>query len=89
MKKIFWIIPLAIHFAYLGQDIFRCFVKIDKLQVEQHTRLKEKQELENVIAEYNDMIKNVNDPFYREQIARNKLQMVQPGEKIYRLIDTN
>lgn len=89
MKKIFWIIPLAIHFAYLGQDIFRCFVKIDRLKMEQKLKIKEKQELEIVIAEYDDMIKNINNPFYREQIARNKLQMVAPGEKIYRLIETN
>lgn len=89
MKKLFWIIPLAVHFAYLGQNMFRSFVKIDRLKSEQQVKLREKNELENVIIEYNDMIKNINDPFYREQIARNKLQMISPGEKIYRLIETN
>ncbi|WP_297406171.1 septum formation initiator family protein [uncultured Cetobacterium sp.] len=89
MKKLLWIIPLAVHFAYLGQNMFRSFVKIDRLKSEQQVKLREKNELENVIIEYNDMIKNINDPFYREKIARNKLQMISPGEKIYRLIETN
>ncbi|WP_403559390.1 septum formation initiator family protein [Cetobacterium somerae ATCC BAA-474] len=34
------------------------------------------------------MIENINNPFYREKVARNQLQMVLPGEKIYRLIET-
>ncbi|MEG0136451.1 MAG: septum formation initiator family protein [Cetobacterium sp.] len=89
MKKILWILPLAIHFAFLGQNMFRSFVKIDKLKTEQKLKIKQKKDIEDIIAKYDVMIQDINDPFYREQIARNQLQMVLPGEKIYRLIETN
>ncbi|MEG0069495.1 septum formation initiator family protein [Cetobacterium sp.] len=89
MKKILWILPLAIHFAFLGQNMFRSFVKIDKLKTEQKLKIKQKKDIEDIIAKYDIMIQDINDPFYREQIARNQLQMVLPGEKIYRLIETN
>ncbi|MBC2851437.1 septum formation initiator family protein [Cetobacterium sp. 8H] len=89
MKKILWILPLAIHFAFLGQNMFRSFVKIDKLKAERQLKIKQKKDIEDIIAKYDTMIQDINDPFYREQIARNQLQMVLPGEKIYRLIETN
>ena len=89
MNKILWILPLAIHFAFLGQNMFRSFVKIDKLKAEQKLKIKQKKDIEDIIAKYDIMIQDINDPFYREQIARNQLQMVLPGEKIYRLIETN
>nr|WP_307775529.1 septum formation initiator family protein [uncultured Cetobacterium sp.] len=89
MKKLFWIIPLVIHIAFLGQNMFRSFVKIDKLKNEQNIKLRQKEKIEDTIKEYDGMIEKINDPFYREKIARNKLQMVLPGEKIYRLIEAN
>jgi cell division protein FtsB len=88
MKNLFLIIPLAIHFAFLGQNIFRSFVKIDKLKIEYEIKLKHKKDIENLIDRYDGMIKDINNTFYREKVARNQLQMVLPGEKIYRLIET-
>ncbi|MGL4898187.1 MAG: septum formation initiator family protein, partial [Cetobacterium sp.] len=82
------IVPLVIHFAFLGQNIFRSFVKIDKLKMEQEIKIKQKKEIESLIVRYDEMIENINNPFYREKVARNQLQMVLPGEKIYRLIET-
>lgn len=89
MKSLFLIVPLVIHFAFIGQNIFRSFVKIDKLKMEQELKIKQKKEKINEIKEYDEMILNINNGFYREKIARNQLQMVLPGEKIYRLIETN
>ncbi|MGL5917984.1 MAG: septum formation initiator family protein [Cetobacterium sp.] len=88
MKNLFLIIPLVMHFAFIGQNIFRSFIKIDKLKIENELKIKHKKELQNLIVKYDLMIEDVNNPFYREQIARNQLQMVLPGEKIYRLIET-
>ncbi|MGL5052295.1 MAG: septum formation initiator family protein [Cetobacterium sp.] len=88
MKNLFLIVPLAIHFAFLGQNIFRSFVKIDKLKIEQEIKLKHQKEIESLVLKYDNMIKDINNPFYREKVARNQLQMVLPGEKIYRLIET-
>lgn len=88
MKNLLWIVPLVIHFAFLGQNIFRSFVKIDKLKIEQELKIKQKKEIESLIIRYDEMIENINNPFYREKVARNQLQMVLPGEKIYRLIET-
>lgn len=88
MKNLLWIVPLVIHFAFLGQNIFRSFVKIDKLKIEQESKIKQKKEIENLIVRYDEMIENISNPFYREKVARNQLQMVLPGEKIYRLIET-
>ncbi|MGL4642484.1 MAG: septum formation initiator family protein [Cetobacterium sp.] len=79
---------MVIHFAFLGQNIFRSFVKIDKLKIEQEIKLKKKKEIESLIVKYDEMIEDINNPFYRERVARNQLQMVLPGEKIYRLIET-
>lgn len=86
MKNLLWIV--VIHFAFLGQNIFRSFVKIDKLKIEQELKIKQKKEIESLIVRYDEMIENINNPFYREKVARNQLQMVLPGEKIYRLIET-
>ncbi|MGL4947679.1 MAG: septum formation initiator family protein [Cetobacterium sp.] len=88
MKNLLLIVPLAIHFAFLGQNIFRTLIKIDKLKVEQQIKLKHKKKIESLIIEYDEMINDINNPFYREKVARNQLQMVLPGEKIYRLIET-
>ncbi|MDX8335763.1 MULTISPECIES: septum formation initiator family protein [Cetobacterium] len=88
MKNLLWIVPLVIHFAFLGQNIFRSFVKIDKLKIEQEIKAKQKKDIENLIVKYDEMIENINDQYYREKVARNQLQMVLPGEQIYRLIET-
>ncbi|WP_403559393.1 hypothetical protein ACIE8Z_14005 [Cetobacterium somerae ATCC BAA-474] len=45
MKNLLWIVPLVIHFAFLGQNIFRSFVKIDKLKMEQEIKIKQKKRL--------------------------------------------
>ncbi|MGL4785809.1 MAG: septum formation initiator family protein, partial [Cetobacterium sp.] len=60
----------------------------DKLKMEQEIKIKQKKEIESLIVRYDEMIENINNPFYREKVARNQLQMVLPGEKIYRLIET-
>lgn len=87
MKKLFYIIPLTIHFAFLGQNIFRSFVKIDKLNKMIVQKEQNKKKLENLIKIYNKKIDNMKDMFYRETIARNELQLILPGEQIYRLIN--
>ena len=48
----------------------------------------EKIQLEkNRIKEYNNSIEALENDFKREQISRDRLQMVKEGEEIYRLIN--
>lgn len=89
MRKLIFIIPLVINFAFVGQNIFRASIKINKLEIEKNKMEKKNKELQEKILSYNQKLEDMKEQYYREEIARNQLQMVLPGEEIYRLVETN
>lgn len=87
MKRLLWGLPVIIILGNAGQNIFRSSVRIKKLQNEKYLKIQKKNKLQQLILSYDKKIEDLEDPYKREEIARNRLQMVLPGEKIYRLID--
>ena len=86
-SKIFCIvILLAVFYLFLSQ-IYRSYVKINKLNNEKKMILEKIQLEKNRIKEYNNSIEALENDFKREQISRDRLQMVKEGEEIYRLIN--
>lgn len=86
-SKIFCIIILlGVLYLFLPQ-IYRSYVKINKLNSEKKLILEKIQLEKNRIKEYNNSISALENDFKREQISRDKLQMVKEGEEIYRLIN--
>ena len=86
-SKIFCIvILLAVFYLFLPQ-IYRSYVKINKLNNEKKMILGKIQLEKNRIKEYNNSIEALENDFKREQISRDRLQMVKEGEEIYRLIN--
>ena len=86
-SKIFCIvILLAVFYLFLPQ-IYRSYVKINKLNNEKKMILEKIQLEKNRIKEYNNSIEALENDFKREQISRDRLQMVKAGEEIYRLIN--
>ena len=86
-SKIFCIvILLAVFYLFLPQ-IYRSYVKINKLNNEKKMILEKIQLEKNRIEEYNNSISALENDFKREQISRDRLQMVKEGEEIYRLIN--
>lgn len=73
-------------YLFLPQ-IYRSHVKISKLKTEKNQILEKIQLNKNKIEEYNNSIKALESDFKREQISRDRLQMVKEGEEIYRLIN--
>lgn len=76
-------IVLVIGFYFFGRHGYRqlCLMRAENdalLQQMQHTK-QEIQALEHHIADWQKY------PFYTEQVAREQLQMMQPGDEIYYL----
>lgn len=89
MKK--WIVTIIITclVAIMIGNVIAGYIRgIKKFQdyVSDNERKKVKiQHLNLEIARYTDMIKKIEtDPYFREKISRDQLQMSLPGEKIYR-----
>lgn len=68
-------------------NIIRSEIKIVELENDIREKEKYKAKLEREVAEYNEKINKIDTSFSRERDARNSLQMVLPGEKIYRFIE--
>lgn len=81
-----WII-LAIVLCVFVPQIYRSYIKVNKLKNEKKQLLNKIELEKNKIEEYNKRIEELKDEFYREKISRDELQMVKEGEEIYRLID--
>lgn len=81
------VVIFGLVISVLVISIVRSEIKI--LELEKDVREKEKYrgKLEKEIREYNEKINKIDTPFSRERDARNSLQMVLPGEKIYRFIE--
>lgn len=81
-----WIILVIVLYVFVPQ-IYRSYIKVNKLKSEKKQLLKKIELEKNKIEEYNKHIDELNDEFYREKISRDELQMVKEGEEIYRLIN--
>lgn len=66
--------------------IHRSYIKIKKLNKSLISLKKEKKELLDSISARNEDIKKLKIKYYKEEIARNQLKMVKPGEQIYKVI---
>lgn len=86
MKKIILII-IFIHIGFMGKNIFKSLLKIERLRNEKIERTEEVKNLKESILSYETDIKNIQTSFYKEKIARDRLQMVLPGEKLYRMVE--
>ena len=80
------VVLLGVLYLFLPQ-IYRSYVKINKLNNEKKIILEKIQLEKNRIKEYNTSISDLDNDFKREQISRDRLQMVKEGEEIYRLIN--
>ncbi|MGL5050543.1 MAG: septum formation initiator family protein [Fusobacteriaceae bacterium] len=89
MKK--YLIDIVL-LGFLGMNIFvfvpsiaRSKVKLERIDKRSLEINSKKSVLEEKIADYDIKITKLNSPFYREKIGREKLQMIQEGEKIYKV----
>ncbi len=86
MKKIF-IIVVLIHIGFVGKNIVKSLLKIDRLKIEREEKKERIEKLKESISICENDIKNIKMPFYREKIARERLQMILTGEKLYRVVE--
>lgn len=92
MKKI-KLTDLIVLFLFLinlyifSEKIYRSYVKIETVQAINEKINIEIQLLNKELDEYNQKISVFSNPFEREKIARNKLQMIKENEVIYRFVE--
>lgn len=90
MKKTYTKILIILLFCCVNSSfipkIHRSYIKIKKLNKNLIILKKEKRELLDSINTYNEDIKKLKIEYYKEEIARNQLKMIKPGEQIYKVI---
>ena len=87
-----------IHFSLIGiillvsavvigfsPSIYKSILKISILKKELHSYKERHNNLNHEIDDYIFNIENLNKDFYKEKIARSKLQLVKQGEQIYKI----
>lgn len=79
------LIALSIVVGVIPQ-IYKSFVKIQKLNSELNALKYRKQELNDEIRRYKINTDRLKDDFYKEKEVREKLKMVKPGEHIYKVL---
>lgn len=84
-KRIAAVLFLLINLASFAPNIYRSFVKISKLENELSSLKETEKNLIEKIDNYNKETEALKDDYNKEKLVRNKLQMVKPGEIIYRV----
>lgn len=84
-KRIAAVLFLLINLASFAPNIYRSFVKISKLENELSSLKETEKNLIEKIDNYNKETESLKDDYNKEKLIRNKLQMVKPGEIIYRV----
>lgn len=84
--KILVFCMILINSFIFSSYIYRSHVKLDYLKKDREIIAQKKQEALEKIEEYDTLLKQIDDPFYKEKIARDRLQMKKEGELIYRSI---
>ncbi|MGL4307555.1 FtsB family cell division protein [Cetobacterium sp. SF1] len=87
MGKVILFCIVIMNLSIFGTSIYRSCVRIENLKEELKLIEENKIELNEKIQEYDNLLNQLKDPFYREKIARDRLQMKKEGEVIYRSID--
>lgn len=86
-KKIFKVIIILIVLSYFIYVLIKQQTTLNSYQTEQDyvsSQIQDQQEYKNELA---DMEANINSDEYIEQIARDKLDMYLPNERVY--VDAN
>lgn len=84
--KILVFCMILINSFIFSSYIYRSHIKLDYLKKDREIIAQKKQEALEKIEEYDTLLKQIDDPFYKEKIARDRLQMKKEGELIYRSI---
>ncbi|SJZ44431.1 Septum formation initiator [Cetobacterium ceti] len=87
MKITVYICIFLINLGIFGVPIYRSIVRINNLNSEMRNIAMEEKIAKEKIIEYGKRLSQIENPFYREKIARDRLQMKKEGEIIYRSID--
>ncbi len=86
-KKILKVIIILIVLSYVSYVLIKQQTTLNSYQTEQDyvsSQIQDQQEYKNELA---DMEANINSDEYIEQIARDKLDMYLPNERVY--VDAN
>ena len=84
-KRIIAVLFVLLNLASFAPNIYRSYIKVDKLENELFAIKETENNIREKIESYDREIENLKDIDNREKIVRDKLQMVKPGEKIYRV----
>lgn len=85
-KKIFlFLLIVEIGFLFgwwfkARQDIYRLDKKVQKMRGEIQQLEEENKKLQEIVE------KKINEPFFREKLARERLGLAQEGEVVYRIV---
>ena len=80
-------IVAIVFLAYFGYTFFNQQIKLDKYNSQIDMYQKEIDAKKNLIEYYNNQNDNINSDEYIESVARDKLGLVKPYEKVY--VDAN
>lgn len=86
-KRVLAVLFIILNLASFAPNIYRSYVKVSKLEKELAELKKTKISIEEQIERYNQEIESLKEISTKEKIVRNKLQMVKPGEIIYRVAE--
>lgn len=87
ISTLIFMVILAINVAIFSPQIMRSIVKINKMNLHLKDINVKILVYKEKIEDYNEKIEKLKNPYYREQIGREKLHMVNDGEIIYKLVD--
>ena len=86
-KRVLAVLFIILNLASFAPNIYRSYMKVSKLEKELAELKKTKISIEEQIERYNQEIESLKEISTKEKIVRNKLQMVKPGEIIYRVAE--
>ncbi len=86
-KRVLAVLFIILNLASFAPNIYRSYVKVSKLEKELAELKKTEISIEEQIEKYNQEIESLKEISTKEKIVRNKLQMVKPGEIIYRVAE--
>ena len=83
MKKIYKNILITAFFIYFIVTVISQQKTLNQYRTEAATYSKELEEVQNTNEELTKTKENVNSPEYIEEVAREKLDMYLPNERVY------
>ena len=86
LKRVILVLFALSMIVIVTPQIYKSFVKIQKLTSELNLLKHRKQELNDEIRRYKINTDRLKDDFYKEKEVREKLKMVKPGEHIYKVL---